>query len=453
MAYIHKNETLSGWGRAPSAQCLSYRPEKQRDLPQLLGEHRIGLVARGLGRSYGDAALNPEGVVRMERLDHCLAFDEDTGLLSAQAGVTLSDIMALFIPRGFLPPVIPGTRHVTLGGAFASNVHGKNHLRMGDFAEHVTQVQLVLPTGERVSCSRDENAELFWATAGGMGMTGIIESLTLRLRRIASASLESVRYRVDSMEDMIAAFEHYRESHEYLVGWIDHMARGEALGQGIFEAANHAPAGDDALPFSDYTPPQSRLSVPFSAPSFLLNRMSMALYNKLRFRGATDEREHAIIDFSSFFHPLDRIGHWNRLYGARGFYQYQCVLPESPNIAAHLREFLALIQQRGQFSFLAVLKAHRESQGMLSFPLAGYSLALDFPSTDAVRALLPLLDEWVQSHGGRIYLAKDAALSPDAFARMYGARAEQWQAFIRALDPEARLSSLMSRRLQWKPAA
>lgn len=444
-----KHERLAGWGNAPTAACDSFRPERERELPLILGQHPEPLVARGLGRSYGDAALQPSGILRCERLNHFIDFDAERGVVRAQAGVTLADIMEICIPRGWFPPVLPGTRHVTLGGAFACNVHGKNQWRDGEFAEHVDAIRLTMADGQNIICTPESNADLFWATAGGMGMTGIITEVTLRLRQIASASLMTTSYRVASIDDMVAAFEHYREQSDYMVGWIDHMAKGEALGRGVFEAATHMPAGI-GTPLSEFAPQQTRISVPCFTPGFLLNRYSMAAYNKLRFRKYTDERAKEAVIFDGFFHPLDGIGHWNRLYGRRGFFQYQCLIPELPDAVNSIRTFLSALQRQKLFSFLAVIKYHRHGKSRLPFSLPGYSIALDFPNTARVRNLLPQINRWLAERGGRVYLAKDALLSPEIFNAMYGKDAERWRASLRQFDPQSRFASLMSERLQWK---
>ncbi len=448
-----KRELLYGWGHYPVEECISYRPERRRDLDLIMQEHHGPLLARGMGRSYGDASLQPGGTVRTERLNHFIEFDTTQGIVHVQGGVTLAELMEVAIPRGWLPPVIPGTRHVTLGGAFACNVHGKNHYREGDFAEHVQSVRLMLADGEVIDCSPQQHAEIFWATAGGMGMTGLILEMTLKLKPITSSSLRTTTYRVDSMTDMIAAFEHYRVSDEYMVGWIDHTAKGDALGRGIFEAASHIPYGENSAPLSEYDPPRSRLSVPCFMPSFLLNRHSMAVYNRLRFRKYSAWREIETVGFNGFFHPLDSIGNWNRLYGRRGFFQYQCALPDTADVAARLTALLSAIQRHKLFSFLAVLKYHRQGKGYLTFPLQGYSLALDFPNTRRVRSMLPQLDQWVADHGGRVYLAKDALLTPELFYQMYGQTAHDWCEIIHDVDPKGRFSSLMSQRLKWKQFA
>lgn len=445
-----KKESLHGWGHAPLADCLSWRPEKLRDVRAVVREATQPVIARGLGRSYGDAALQPAGVIRTERLDHFIHFDAEQGTLRAQAGVTLAEVMDFSIPRGFLPVVIPGTKFVTLGGAFACNVHGKNHWCDGDFAEHVLSIRLLMADGTSLECSPSEHADLFWATAGGMGMTGIIEEVTLKLRPISSASLRTTSYRVDSVDDMIAAFELYRDKSDYMVGWIDHMARKSELGRGVFEAASHISVAEGGASLAKYTPLKQKFSVPFFLPSFVLNRYSMAIYNKLRFRRYSHARKQERVDFHGFFHPLDGIKHWYRLYGKRGFFQYQCVIPESAEAITQLRNFLAALHERKLFSYLAVIKYHRDGKGMVTFPIKGYSIALDFPNTRRVRAMLPQLSRWIADRGGRVYLAKDALLTTEQFNHMYSAQAQEWRDIIRDADPEARFTSLMSQRLEWK---
>ena len=447
-----KREMLSGWGHCPATHCSSYRPEKQRETAHIVYEHKGHLLARGLGRSYGDASLQPSGVVRTDRLDHVISFDKAKGILRAQAGVTLADVINLAVPQGWFPPVIPGTKYVTLGGAFACNVHGKNHFRDGDFAEHVASIRLLLADGSHVTCSQTENSELFWTTAGGMGMTGIIEEVTLRLRPIASSSLRNVTTRVDNIDEMIAAFEKARDSADYMIGWIDHMATGDDVGRGLFSAANHITTSEGGAPLPAFASRRPRLSLPIFMPSLLLNRYSMALHNALRFKRYKHPQNTENVNFDVFFHPLDSIGKWNRLYGKRGFFQYQFILPESPKVTEQLREFLSALQAQKQFSFLGVIKYHRESKGMMTFPMRGYSLALDFPNTARVRALLPQMDKWVAGHGGRIYLAKDAMLSHDTFVKMYP-QGDAWLSKVLQADPQGKFTSLMSERLKWKHAS
>lgn len=446
----NKKEYLSGWGHAPVAECLSFRPEKQRELKALVSRLGAPAIARGMGRSYGDASLAAAGTLLTSRLDHMLEFDAATGQLRAQAGVTLEDVMRTFIPKGWLPPVIPGTRHVSLGGMLACNVHGKNQYKAGDFAEHVAGARVLLASGESMHCSPQENSDLFWATAGGYGMTGVIEELTLRLKPITSTSLKTTACRVDSIEDMLAAFVQHRKSADYMVGWIDHMGQEKEIGRGVFEAASHLAADEGGMPLSQFTLPEAKISVPFFLPSFLLNRYTMAIYNSRRFGDYGFDPETEKVDFAGFFHPLDAIGNWNRLYGRRGFFQYQCLLPETPDVAKHLRALLSAIHQRNLFSFLAVIKYHRDGSGPLAFSKQGYSLALDFPNTARVRALLDEIDRFVADRGGRVYLAKDARLKAEMFYKMYGNPARDWREFVQRLDPQSHFDSLMAQRLLWK---
>ncbi len=444
-----KRQTLDGWGHTPVVECPSYRPERSRELASLLHEPGTQL-ARGLGRAYGDCALSPEGVVLTERLNHFIEFDGKRGLIRAQGGVTLAELMDYTIPRGWLPAAIPGTKNVTLGGAFACNVHGKNQFREGDFADHVQSIRLLLASGESIDCSPTHNREIFWTTAGGMGMTGIIEEITLKLKPIPSSSLTTTTYRVESLEEMIEAFVEFRGESDYMVGWIDHMAKGDDIGRGIFETAVHATPENGGKPLAKYQPSGARFNVPFFMPNFVLNRYSMAIYNMLRFRKYSAWRKVETVGFSSFFHPLDKIGHWNKLYGKRGFFQYQCLFPDGPDVVAQMQTFLSALHRKKIFSFLAVIKYHRKPKGLLTFSQDGYSIALDFPNTPRVRSVLPQLNKWVADNGGRVYLAKDSCLTADLFPVMYGKAAHDWMSVIDQLDPDAHFTSLMSKRLGWK---
>ncbi|MDX2073871.1 MAG: FAD-binding oxidoreductase [Alphaproteobacteria bacterium] len=445
-----KREHLSGWGLTPATHCVSYRPEKERELARLLKSQQAQVIARGLGRSYGDASLQPHGVIKTERLDNFIEWNAESGILRAQAGVSLAEVMAFSVPRGFLPPVIPGTKYVTLGGALACNVHGKNQYKAGEFAEHVTSLRLLMEGGKSVECSPGEHSDLFWATAGGMGMTGIIEELSLKLMPIHSTSLRTHAERVDNIEQMVTAFEQNRASADYMIGWIDHMARGERIGRGVFEAASHITMGEGGSPCTGYRMEKPRLSVPCYAPSFLLNKYVMAAYNHLRFKRYEHHPANGRTDLNHFFHPLDAIGHWNRLYGKGGFFQYQCLLPEGEQVGAQLRQLLTSLQEEKIFSFLAVIKYHRAGKAPLSFSQAGYSVALDFPNTARVRTAIPHINHWIAERGGRVYLAKDALMSADMFEAMYGKHAGLWRDLIAEADPHGRFSSMMSERLEWK---
>lgn len=438
-------QPLSGWGNAPVETCALWTLHAPGDAARVI-PLAPSLVAYGGGRSYGDAALNPPGVAATGKLNSFIAVDDASGLVTVEAGVTLRDVLDAMVPRGWFLPVIPGTQFATVGGALAANVHGKNHLRMGDFARHVRAFGLTLASGERVACTPEQQPELWRATVGGLGMTGILEHVTLQLMPIHSARMEVAYTACDSIEAMLAQFEAQRGAAEYLVGWVDHFARGPALGRGIVESARHVAVADGSL--ATHRPGRSTLTVPFFAPGFTLNRYNMALYNAHRFRQAL-ATPNRTVGFAHFFHPLDSIGHWNRLYGKRGLLQYQFIVPDG----ASLRPILEALQQANQFSFLAVLKAHGEGSGLMGFSCPGYSLALDFPNTQAVHMLLDRIDRMVLAAGGRVYLAKDARLKRDVFEAMYAHALPEWRAALKAVDPTARFMSSMGRRLGFKEYA
>lgn len=444
-----RTTALSGWGRFPIEKCVMYRPEKQREIAEILRKEKHPLIARGAGKSYGDSSLNPKGVIACERLDRFLSFDAAHGIMRVQAGVTLADILHVAIPRGWILPVIPGTKFATAGGSFASNVHGKNHFKDGDFAAHVTDVLLRLPGGETAHCSAQDNSDLYWATAGGMGMTGVIEEITLKLKPIASASVRTWTRKVTSIEEMTALFREHETSADYMVGWIDHFAKGEHLGRGVFEKAEHANA-EIGKPLSSYRIKASSLAVPRWFPGFLMNRYTMWLYNTLRFAFYSTKYRIEVKDFESFFHPLDGIRNWNYLYGRKGFLQYQCVIPEGLHAMEQMRHILQMIQESGKFSYLAVIKYHRAHEGIMSFPIQGFSLALDFPNTTDVHALLHQVDHYLCGIGGRVYLAKDARLSPQHFEQMYAHELPKWRKILKLVDPKGKMNSSMAQRLGFR---
>jgi decaprenylphospho-beta-D-ribofuranose 2-oxidase len=449
-----QHAVLSGWGRYPSADSDVYRPEKISELAAVVAADSAPLIARGAGRAYGDAALNAGGrVARIERLNRMLAFDPATAILRAEAGVTIAEIIDVFLTRGYFPPVTPGTRFVTLGGSIAADVHGKNHHRDSSLAAHVLGFDLMLASGAIRRCSREENAELFWATVGGMGLTGVILEVELRLRPIKSAWLEGELIRAANVDEAIEAFERSDRDYGYSVAWIDCVSRGAKLGRSVLNVGNFA--ARDALPKrlaqEPYrTPPRIRGAVPFNFPHFALNSLSMQAFNFLIYTTHRGSRVPALFDYDSFFYPLDSILNWNRIYGKRGFVQYQCVWPAAESRAG-LIEVLDTIAKSRRASFLTVLKKFGAQDGMLSFPMPGYTLALDFPVADGLFEFLDGLDEMVLKRGGRVYLAKDARMKPATFRAMYPNLAK-WQAAKAAADANNRFSSSLSRRLQMDPA-
>jgi FAD/FMN-containing dehydrogenase len=407
---------LHGWGRYPRLDAQVALPLSATQCVATLASS-APLIAHGLGRSYGDSALAAQ-VLGTRYLDHFAALDATTGVLTCAGGVSLDAILRTFVPRGWFLPVTPGTRFVTVGGAVASDVHGKNHHGAGTFCAHVQRLELLLGNGVRVNASPTERAELFHATCGGMGLTGIILSVTLQLKPIVASSILQTTVKAANLEAVLEAFEAHAAS-TYSVAWIDCLARGKALGRALLMLGEHATDGPLTVQTKPPTP------VPFDLPAALLNRASVQAFNSLyhgRIRQKVSQQRMA---FEPFFYPLDALGQWNRLYGKPGFVQYQFVLPQATGVVG-LREVLKRIAESGRGSFLAVLKVFGPANASyLSFPQAGYTLALDFKAEAAVFELLDALDAIVLQYGGRLYLAKDARMSAATFKASY----PNWQAF------------------------
>jgi decaprenylphospho-beta-D-ribofuranose 2-oxidase len=405
------------------------------------------VIARGNGRSYGDSSLNPSHVVGVRRLDHMLAFDATKGILTCEAGTLLSDIIDALLPRGWFPPVTPGTKFVTIGGLIAADVHGKNHHGAGSFCRHVLSLDLALPDGTVRTCSKSENAELFAATCGGMGLTGVIVRATIKMAAVETSKIRQRTVLAANLEEAIAVFE---SSHDvtYSVAWIDCLAQGDHLGRSIVYLGEHAllddlPAADRAKPFAGTR--RNPKTVPVDFPEFVLSRSAVRLFNAAYYRA--HRAGTALVDLDPYFYPLDAIHHWNRIYGDRGFVQYQPVLPLAESRDC-LQRLLVEVANAGQASFLAVLKRMgSQSFGMMSFPLPGYTLALDFPATPRNLALLDRLDSIVREHGGRIYLAKDARTRPAMIEAGYP-RLGAFRDLRRRFGMIERFASLQSRRLE-----
>jgi FAD/FMN-containing dehydrogenase len=414
----------SAWGNLdwpPAAEEARFA-DRAAGLPGAKGS----LLPYGNGRSYGDVCLNPGGtLLQMRGLDRFIAFDENTGVLACEAGVLLADILSLLVPRGWFLPVTPGTRYVTVGGAIANDVHGKNHHAAGSFGAHVRGFELLRSDGSRRRCSPGENADWFAATIGGLGLTGVITQAELQLRRIAGNSIAVCNQRFTGLDEFFALNAQAEADHEYAVAWIDCMA---SMPRGVLMAGDHA---DDLL-----DAPSGEKNVPLTPPFSLINNASLRAFNAAYFSkpwpgGWPAEQT---VHYQPFFYPLDAIGHWNRIYGPRGFYQYQSVVPQAVAREA-TGEMLAAIAASGQGSFLAVLKTlgKQSTPGMLSFPMAGTTLALDFPNRSGpTLKLFERLDAIVRAAGGRLYAAKDARMPGSMFRETY----PQWQAFQSFVDPK-----------------
>lgn len=424
---------LQGWGRYPLVEAEVLAPASRQELAAALC---APVIARGLGRSYGDSALAPR-VVSSLRRDMLLGFDAEAGVLHCEAGVSLDAILQVMVPRGWFLPVTPGTRFVTVGGAIASDVHGKNHHCEGCFSAHVLEFEIMLADGAIIACSRLQHPDLFHATCGGMGLTGVVLTARLRLLRIASSVIEQQTLRAPSLEAALDLFaQHGTET--YSVAWIDCISRGKAMGRSLLMLGEHA--RDGGFPMAG----ESRLAVPLDMPAGLLNRLTVGAFDALYYHWPRRRRQR--VHYEAFFYPLDGIAQWNRLYGRHGFVQYQFVLPDQAGMAG-LAAILKEIAASGRGSFLAVLKRLGEHNGNhLSFPLAGYTLALDFKVEPGLFDLLERLDSMVLAYGGRLYLAKDSRMSAATFRRSYP-QYEAFQEIRERYGALGRFASLQSERL------
>jgi FAD/FMN-containing dehydrogenase len=430
---------LAGWG-GTSVPGVELRSE---DLERVTKQVAL---TRGLGRSYGDSSLPPPSrpvAAATPLADRLLAFDEATGRLRAEAGYSLHDLFRTFLPRGWFTPVSPGTQFVTLGGMVAADVHGKNHHRDGSFGRHVQAIRLRVASGEIVECSRTHESDLFRATIGGMGLTGHILEVECQLVRVLSPWIFGEKQRVPNIDAFLAALREARDAWPFTMGWIDCLSRGTSLGRGVLMCGRWAEPNEAPARFPRQLPSPT---VPFTCPSWVMGRTVGRTFNTVYYRAHPSKPSRGILHPEFFFYPLDTIRHWNRLYGRRGFTQYQCVLPESAGPAV-MHELLARMAEFGAASFLCVIKdCGAEGEGMLSFPMPGVLVALDLPIRDNTQQVVDALNEFVASAGGRIYLAKDAFTRADHFRRMEP-RLDAWLAIRRRWDPTGSLRSAQSVRL------
>ena len=456
MSAANPTERLSGWGRWPVRDCVTARPDSPEAAARALPHEPSGeAIPRGLGRGYGDCALNPDSVISSSRLDRMLEFDAASGVLVAEAGVSLAEVIEIFLPRGFFPTVTPGTKFVTIGGAIAADVHGKNHHGAGAFGDHTLWIDLLCADGETRRCSVNENAELFHATFGAMGLTGMVLRAAIRLLPVETGWIRQRSVVAPNLDAAIDAFEANMDA-TYSVAWIDCLARGAARGRSLVHLGEHAnveelPAVNRANPFQ--TPKKRAKRVPLDAPSWALNRFTVRAFNQLYYRAGKGAPAERLVDWDGYFYPLDALLEWNRIYGARGFAQYQNALPLATARDA-LAETLDAISASGLGSFLAVLKRFGPGAGRrpLSFPIEGYTLALDFPLSSAALTLMDRLDEITLAAGGRLYLAKDSRMTQRTFEAGYGVGRDALAALVaaeraRASEAATRFASLQSRRL------
>jgi len=439
--------TISGWGRYPIVETELLRPCTRKEA-RIMTSHIRGGIARGNGRAYGDAGIGVLQTIQIGALNRICSFDAKTGLLRAEAGLLLADAIAAFLPRGFFPVVVPGTKYVTIGGAIAADVHGKNHHRDGGFGDHVEDLVLALPDGNLVRASRAENSDIFAATIGGMGLTGTIMEATLRLRPVETGWIHQRTIVAPDLAATIATLEEDDRT-TYSAAWIDCLAKGANLGRSLVYLGKHAVRADlrgeaAAKPF----PPIGDVgfAVPFDFPATALNAWIAGTFNSFYFHhGARRAGTQFLVPADSYFFPLDSIGSWNRLYGRRGLVQHQSVVPTAA-APAILGEMLDRIAVRRKAPFLSVLKKLGSGGGTLSFPSPGYTLALDFTLSPSILEFLDELDSVVVAAGGRLYLAKDARQSRATFEAGY-LGLKRFRETRHLVDPTCRLESYLSRRL------
>lgn len=437
---------LAGWGRYPVLEARTHAPRSPDALRKLVLSEP-SLIARGNGRAYGDSAINASATIETRHFNRMIAFDPAYGQLVAEAGVLLGDIIAAFLPLGWFPLVTPGTKFVTLGGAIAADVHGKNHHKDGSFRACVDWIDVMGPGGEIHRCSRQAGAELFDNTLGGMGLTGIILRAAIRLRPVETAWISQTTMAAPNLKAAMAAFEAAQDA-TYSVAWIDCLGTGANLGRSLVMLGEHAARTDLSseraqAPF--HVKPRRKLRVPIDLPGFTLNSLTVRAFNALYYRAGAGKCGAQLVDWDSYFYPLDAILGWNRIYGRKGFAQFQCALPLDQSEAG-LAALLAEVARAGSGSFLAVLKRFGKQEGAFSFPMEGYTLALDFPVNPRTLALMKRLDQIAIEHGGRFYLAKDSRMT-GATLRASDPRTPNFQAHRDSQGFTSRFRSAQSERL------
>ncbi len=438
---------ISDWGNFPVIEADVSGFDTAEQLRHKL-EEPGEVIAFGNGRSYGDASLQKR-VLLTRRFNKFLSFDEGTGELRCQAGVLLSEILDVFVPRGWFLPVTPGTKLITVGGAIAADVHGKNHHVDGSFGQHIMSMDVMRNDGTVITCSPTDNAEFFKVTVGGMGLSGIILNAAFRLRKIETAYIAEESVRAENLNEIMDCFEASNEW-TYSVAWIDCLAKGDAMGRSIMMRGEHATAGQltDAGRMQKPLLPKKglKLDIPVTFPNVALNRWTMQAFNFAYYNKCRPGLHKHVVDYNSFFYPLDAVSNWNRIYGKRGFTQYQFVIPKEAGREG-MAEILKRITDSGLGSFLAVLKLFGKQESFISFPMEGYTLALDFPISTKAMDLFKELDAMVADYGGRLYLAKDSRMDAAMFEKTYPNADSFREAIAMLNDGETRFASMQSKRI------
>ncbi len=442
---IRKPELISGWGLYPRFSARKEKPTSINELKSLLLTET--LIARGNGRSYGDSAINKVKTIDMRNFNRFLYFDKKTGLLIVESGILLKDIIEILLPKGWFPPVTPGTKYVTIGGMVAADVHGKNHYKYGTFGKYIEWIEIINHQGKIIKCSRDENTELFFWTIGGMGLTGIILNVAFFLKPVTTAWIKQRKLIANNIEQTFKLFESNKDF-TYLVAWIDCYSKGKSLGRSVLLLGEHAKKNEleysyKKAPFKTHK--KKKIKIPIFFPKFVLSNLSVKIFNSLNFLFSKITKKNKIVDWDTFFYPLDKILNWNKIYGSRGFAQFQCVFPLSKSKEAII-ELLCLISKSKSSSFLAVLKRFGNHENYFSFPREGYSLALDFPINNENLSLMNSLDKITIKYGGRFYLAKDSRMKKEIFEKS-DLRIKKFRAF-RENELDKHFKSCQSDRLK-----
>ncbi|MGB9701761.1 MAG: FAD-binding protein [Candidatus Kapaibacteriota bacterium] len=431
---------ISGWGNFPSVISEISQAYNYKVIQDLISSSKE-IIANGLLRSYGDSALLHTSFSCM-KLNKLIEFDETKGIIRCQSGVSLADILKIIVPKGWFLPVTPGTKYITIAGAVASDVHGKNHHKDGTFGNFVLQIKLILPNSEIITCSRSENPDIFFAAIGGMGLIGIILEVTFKLKKISSTKIIQKTIKANSLDALFEFFEKY-SNYTYSVSWLDTVSKNEKIGRGLLYLGEHS----ENINNLENTFPTPKLSIPFYFPNFTLNSYTLKTFNTLYYNKEFTEEKNFELHYNNFFYPLDSINNWNRIYGKRGFAQYQFVIPKF-NAINIIKNILKIMQEYGQYSFLTVLKQFgKENDFFLSFPMEGYTLAMDFSLNQKSLEMFKIFDKIILENGGRLYLTKDSRMDSHFFKKTYANKLTKFLEIKEKVDPENKFKSLQSIRL------
>jgi len=435
---------IANWGNYPAMESDEKSFVFENQLEELIRDNE-GFIPRGNGRCYGDASLGNKTISTL-KYDKILSFDTVNGIFDCQSGITLDNVLEVIVPKGWFLPVTPGTKFITIGGAVGSDVHGKNHHVDGSFSNHIIEMNLILASGETITCSPELNGDLFEATCGGMGLTGMITRVKFRLKKIESSYIKQKQIKAENLEEVIRLFDEYKH-YTYSVAWIDCLKKGEHFGRSILILGEHATLNDlnekqKQAPLQ--LPKKKQITFPFNLPSWVLNSFTVKAFNFLYYSKNTKKELNNVVSYEPFFYPLDAILHWNRGYGKKGFVQYQFVLPLEAKQG--LVEILHRISDKGLGSFLAVLKVFGDQQSIISFPKEGYTLALDFPVRDGLFEFLDELDQVVLKYGGRLYMSKDARMKPEVLVAGYP-ELNKFKEIVKKYNPAGKIRSIQSDRL------